>query len=271
MEDTKEAAPSPFAGIRVVTFDLDDTLWRTWPVLDRASSSFHAFIQEEFPELHARFPPEQWNATVNDVVRAHPSAAHCMTATRKLTLQHCATVCGLPAEEVTARAYEAFITHRNRVEDHLVPGAMGVLQALHGRLEIGALSNGNADVYAIESLAPFFSFAVNPENAGAKKPNQAPFERALRLSSARAPHEVLHVGDSIKSDIAPAILFGCRTVWVKTGSKRSGTHPESVSAEQASMADAVLPSIASLPGLLAEWGVLGIPGNRHHGMVACKV
>ena len=132
-------------------------------------------------------------------------------------------------------------------------------RGLQHRYIVSAISNGNAVVGDIPVLSKYFDFAVNPQTAGAKKPSMAPFQQALKLSCATVPSEIIHVGDSLSSDVHPAIEFGCgRVVWLKTGSMWSGTNPLQNSQEQLNKGagDVALNDIRELIGVLENWGVL---------------
>jgi 2-haloacid dehalogenase len=58
-----------------------------------------------------------------------------------------------------------------------------------------------------------FTAVVTSEDVGAYKPDRAMFARGL-AALALAAHEVLHVGDSLTSDVAGAHAAGIRAVWV---------------------------------------------------------
>ena len=62
-----------------------------------------------------------------------------------------------------------------------------------------AITNGNADIRAIPSLAPLFDVTVTSESVGAAKPSPLPFESAIRLAGMdpeTAGQSWVHVGDS---------------------------------------------------------------------------
>ena len=58
-----------------------------------------------------------------------------------------------------------------------------------------------------------FAAVVCSEEVGAYKPAAAMFARAL-AALGLGSHEVLHVGDSLRSDVAGARAAGIRTVWI---------------------------------------------------------
>ncbi|MFC0627843.1 HAD family hydrolase [Kribbella deserti] len=58
-----------------------------------------------------------------------------------------------------------------------------------------------------------FTAVVTSEDVGAYKPDQAMFTTALATLK-RQPDEVMHVGDSLTSDIAGAHTAGIRAIWI---------------------------------------------------------
>jgi 2-haloacid dehalogenase/putative hydrolase of the HAD superfamily len=64
-----------------------------------------------------------------------------------------------------------------------------------------------------------FQYIVTSEDCRAYKPHPAPFMRALELLGLE-PHELLHVGDSLTSDVRGAQALGIPTLWInRTGRK----------------------------------------------------
>ena len=71
-----------------------------------------------------------------------------------------------------------------------------------------------SDLYtAIAHHGLAFAAVVCSEEVGAYKPAPAMFARAL-AALALGPHEVLHIGDSLRCDVAGARAAGIRTVWI---------------------------------------------------------
>jgi putative hydrolase of the HAD superfamily len=107
-------------------------------------------------------------------------------------------------------AFAAFLEQRHQVE--LYEEALGVLRELAGSYRLGALTNGNADIYKTDA-AEYFDFAFLAEEIGASKPAPDMFLAALAETGA-APGQVVHVGDNPEHDILGASRAGLRTVWV---------------------------------------------------------
>ena len=208
------------ATIKVITLDLDNTLWCTWPVIARANECLHNYISEKYPAIAKKFPPETWRPLQDKIMETNPSIRTDFTKIRKKAIEYCALQCNLSdPEQISEEVFDIFIQSRNATQDFLFPGVVHTLESLKKRgFTIGSLSNGNADITKMEHLDPFFSFNIG----SAGKPDKAPFQLAFDLAKEHckglvSPGQVLHVGDSLHSDVIPAKQFGFRTVWVKTG------------------------------------------------------
>ena len=69
-----------------------------------------------------------------------------------------------------------------------------------------------------------FAAVVCSEDVGAYKPAPVMFTRAL-AALRLAPHEVLHIGDSLRTDIAGARALGIRTAWINRHGAPTGDAP----------------------------------------------
>jgi putative hydrolase of the HAD superfamily len=95
------------------------------------------------------------------------------------------------------------------------PDAAPALGELRARgLALVVVSNWDcslADVLADAGLLELVDAVVSSAEAGAAKPDPAPFRRALELAGV-APGEALHVGDSAENDVAGARAVGIEGV-----------------------------------------------------------
>ncbi|GIX37145.1 MAG: hydrolase [Silanimonas sp.] len=195
--------------IRALSFDLDDTLWPIWPVIERAESALHAYLAAHCPRTAAAFPVPAMRALREQVAREYPELAHDFTAQRLICLERALQASG--EDPAHARpAFEALYAERNRVT--FFDDALPALDALGAHYPLAALTNGNADLARI-GIAPRFSVIVAARDIGIAKPERAIFvHTTARLGF--EPHEVLHVGDDPWLDIAGAARAGLRTCWV---------------------------------------------------------
>jgi FMN hydrolase / 5-amino-6-(5-phospho-D-ribitylamino)uracil phosphatase len=113
------------------------------------------------------------------------------------------------------QAFDVFLLERHKVV--LYEEALGVLELLARRYTLGALTNGNADIYKTDA-AEYFDFAFLAEDIGVSKPHPDMFQAALKQAGVPA-QEIIHVGDDPEHDIRGARDMGMHTVWVNTRHK----------------------------------------------------
>jgi len=198
-----------FEQVRLITLDLDDTLWPCFPVIHAAEQALYAWLGQHAPRLAAAHDVDSLRAHRLEVARRHPHMAYDLTRVRLHSLHELAREHGLPGE-LPARATAVFRRARNRVTPY--DEVSGVLQQLRARYVLVALSNGNAQVEHTP-LAGLFHHSFMAEQVGAAKPDPALFHAASRASGI-ALENALHVGDDPLRDIAAARAVGMRTAWV---------------------------------------------------------
>ncbi|MBL8258486.1 MAG: HAD-IA family hydrolase [Candidatus Competibacteraceae bacterium] len=225
--------------IKAITFDLDDTLWDVWPVVERAERLLHDWLGSRYPRIPERFTPLELRDLSAEIAAARPEIAHDRTRLRKDALQLAAARAGYREFDVEA-AFEVFYVARNAVE--LFEEVRPALERLARRYTLASLSNGNADVRLI-GLDDVFSFSLNAIEAGAAKPEPPMFELACRRLEAR-PEQIVHVGDDPEHDVRGAANAGFRTVWLnRSGRDWPGGR----------RADAEIGDLAELEAVLAVW------------------
>jgi len=102
---------------------------------------------------------------------------------------------------------------------------IAALQSLARRFRLGIISNVDDDLFAEtrKRLAPVeFDFVVTAQQMQSYKPSHRNFEEAIRRSGL-SKDQILHAGQSLYHDIAPANALGIRNVWVNRPSIRPGS------------------------------------------------
>ncbi len=196
-------------GIRAVSLDLDDTLWDTVPVIERAERKLYDWLHDRYPRVADHTGRETMHALRVAVMDEHPHRHYDYTFLRREMLLRLARAADYP-DELADEAFAAFSRWRNELTpfDDVVPA----LEWLKERYPIVALTNGNADLDVI-GLGHLFDHVVTARAVGAAKPHPRMFEVALeRLGM--AAHEVLHVGDAPTDDVEGARSAGWRSVWM---------------------------------------------------------
>jgi 2-haloacid dehalogenase len=102
---------------------------------------------------------------------------------------------------------------------------VAALQSLGRRFRLGIISNIDDDLFAEtrKKLAPVeFDLVITAQQMQSYKPSHRNFEEAIRRSGL-SKDQILHAGQSLYHDIAPANALGIRNVWVNRPSIRPGS------------------------------------------------
>ncbi len=204
--------------VSVITFDLDNTLWDVEPALLRAEQAQQDWLLEHRPGAAEAFDHEALFEFKKSVWKRHPHLVHHVSQMRIQMLYELQVVAGYSDGEARSgaqAAFDVFLDQRQRVE--LYADALDVLEQLAGRYTLGALTNGNADIYKTDA-AEYFDFAFLAEDIGASKPHPDMFEAALRQSGVPADR-IVHVGDDPDHDVRGAQEVGMHTVWINLKGK----------------------------------------------------
>ena len=202
----------PHHTIKVITFDLDDTLWSIEPVLERAEQRVYAWLARHTPKVCDHFSIDTLRTLRIDIARQRRELAHQISQLRKVSLQQAMVIAGYDAtfaNEQASLAFNEFIEARHEVA--LFDDALELLETLSRSYQLGALTNGNADVMRLP-IGELFDFAFAAEQLNASKPAPDLFHAAMNISGASA-NQMVHIGDHIDHDIMGAIAAGCHSIW----------------------------------------------------------
>jgi HAD superfamily hydrolase (TIGR01549 family) len=228
--------------IKLITFDLDDTLWDTAPVIVSAEAVLREWLAQHAPDLGG-VPGEHLWASRERVLGNEPGLKHRISALRRRVLFHALEEAGYAhqqALELADEGFEVFLHARHQLE--IFPEVQPTLEVLARHYTLGVVTNGNADVRRL-GLADYFKFALCAEDIGIAKPDSRLFHEALQRGEATAQTAV-HIGDHPGDDIAGAQQAGLRAIWFNPGSKIW---------EAEKQPDAEIRSLTELPELLARW------------------
>jgi FMN hydrolase / 5-amino-6-(5-phospho-D-ribitylamino)uracil phosphatase len=201
--------------ISVITFDLDNTLWDVEPALLRAEEAQQSWLLQHRPGAVEAFDHEALFEFKKSVWKRHPQLLHHVSQMRIQMLYELQLAAGFDEDAARSgaqQAFDVFLQERRKVV--LYEEALGVLEVLATKFTLGALTNGNADIYKTDA-AEYFDFAFLAEDIGSSKPHPDIFHAALRQTGADAA-DIIHVGDDPEHDIQGAQAVGMRTVWINT-------------------------------------------------------
>ena len=206
--------------IRVITFDLDNTLWDVVPVITGAERRMAAWLEERVPEAMSLYRDGRAVAGMRAaLIEEQPAIVHDVSRMREELTLRC--IRGVGRDDEAARrlargAFEVFLDARHEIE--FFDGAIDALERLSRNYTLGSLTNGNADPGRLK-LGRYFSFGFSAAQVGAGKPAPAMFEAALRHNGV-LPDEAVHIGDHPVDDIQGAASVGMHTVWVNGPQQR---------------------------------------------------
>lgn len=222
--------------IRVIAFDLDDTLWHVDPVIIRAEKILNTWFSERAPGFD--YDMRNMGAFREQVLTEDPGLTGRLTEFRSRVIETALRHHGIEdAANLTREAMEVFLTARNEVE--FFEGALEAIEAIAGSYLLGALTNGNADIRRL-GLSDHFSFAFSAEEVGAPKPAPDLFHQALDHTGV-SPEEMVYVGDDRIKDIDAANVVGLKTIWLQN-ERRAGpaeSEPDRVIEDIRQLPDAI--------------------------------
>ena len=215
----------PTHEIAAVSFDADNTLWDfekvmrhalacTLRELDRlAPGRASPLTVETLIAIRSRVSEELWGqGATHEQIRlaAFERALHLAGAD----------------ESLASHLYGVYMNHRfNHIE--LYDDVLPTLDALQAYYTLGLRSNGNTYPDRC-GLAGRFEFVVlAQEHGGITKPDPRLFEIAIAQAGCAA-QELLHVGDSLREDVAGAKAVGVQSAWLDRDGREndSGIQPE---------------------------------------------
>ncbi len=228
-----------FSNIRVISFDLDDTLWPCRPVIQRAEALLYLWLAEHAPAIPADYSIEAMREHRLAYVREHPEVAYDLTKVRQGSLQQLMDIYAYP-EWLASQGTMLFGEARNKVTPY--PDVLPVLAGLYSRYQLVSVTNGNAEIDKTP-LSEHFHRSFTAAEVGAARPDPALFQAVLEWSGV-VPEVILHIGDDQFMDVESARSLGMRTVWMQRGHRQW----PSVDA----VADAVIKDLHQLANLLTK-------------------
>jgi 2-haloacid dehalogenase len=104
------------------------------------------------------------------------------------------------------------------------PDTVACLQAMKKKFRLGIISNVDDDLFAEtrKKLGVEFDLVVTAQQVESYKPSARNFQEALRRGGL-PKEQMLHAGQSLYHDVAPANALGIANVWVNRPSVRPGS------------------------------------------------
>lgn len=204
----------PFESIRLITFDCYGTLidWENGmlaalrPLLLKDGRSVS---DSQVLELYGEIEAE---------LEAGPYLPY-----RQVLMQAAREIGRRVGTEVSAEEGSEFAESLSRWKPFV--DTVPALQALARRFRLGIISNVDDDLFVEtrkQLAAVELDFVVTAQQMRSYKPSYRNFEEAIRRSGL-SKDQILHSGQSLYHDIAPANALGIQNVWVNRPSMRPGS------------------------------------------------
>ena len=200
--------------IKVISFDLDDTLWSGTQVLVQAEQAMLSWLANHTPSIHQALSKLELRQRKLQFIKERPHLRYKVSQARLQFLEKLFSDFHYPhADTLAQQCFAVFYEARQQVT--LFPGVKGALAALQTQVKLIAITNGNADIEAV-GLSDYFEFCLNGEDFPYPKPHGEIFRTALAQAGV-AGHECLHVGDHPEHDMLGAKEAGLMTCWLQDG------------------------------------------------------
>ena len=225
--------------IKVLSFDLDDTLWPCLPTIERAEKLLYQWLSDQVPVITQHYDLYQLHEKRRLLLNNHSELAHDLTQLRIKSFEMLADEFELSSDWINP-AFKIFYKARQQVT--LFDDVKPVLDKLNEEFKLVSLTNGNASTVET-GVDHWFDFALNSASVGKLKSEPDIYRQVQKLASIEA-RQMVHIGDHPLQDISGAKSAGVFAIWLNR-ENRSWTLENC-------QPDAVISSLFDLPALLSQ-------------------
>jgi len=201
----------PYSAIKLVSFDLDNTLYDNQPIIKLAEQKSQEYLRVEFNRQDQVFDYQLFIEYRKELLLSEKSLSdgeksqyENLSFLRECVLLKCCENLSNP-KEVAKQALEIFLTYRNQVV--IEPQVTAMLQQLAQRYHLVSVTNGNCNPAKL-SIFDVFKKNYSPASGYRAKPHPQMLKQIL-IDFKLRPEQILHVGDRLDSDGLAAEAIGC--------------------------------------------------------------
>ncbi|MYA77515.1 MAG: HAD family hydrolase [Gemmatimonadetes bacterium] len=212
--------------ITAISFDVDQTLIDTDQVIMRSMESVRDELIRRVPGERTRYLTVEQMWSIRDrEEKDFVGNVRDFDEIRRRSFFRILDHVGYTGPDLSSRLNEVYLEHRY---NDIVPyeDVMPMLDALEPRFKLGLLSNGNnyPEYFGLDGR---FEFAVYAQDIGIEKPDPRTFQIAAERAGCSLG-QLLHVGDSLESDVEGAQEVGVCAVWLNRDeeSNETGIQPD---------------------------------------------
>jgi FMN hydrolase / 5-amino-6-(5-phospho-D-ribitylamino)uracil phosphatase len=198
--------------IKVISFDLDDTLWPNAGVIQNANQAMLNKLHELVPKTEHLLPVSRLQQWHKQFFMTVTGIDHDLNQKRLQAIANYLRSIDTsdPHNVITEQVFNAFYQARQQVE--LYADVLPTLERLSKRFRLVSLTNGNADMNQINGQQ-FFESHHTAAQFGIAKPDPDIYRQLL--TAIKCPtHQIVHIGDSLTMDVEAAQKAGIASVWL---------------------------------------------------------
>ena len=185
--------------IKVISFDLDDTLWDNSGVIDKCLQELYKFLCDKEPLIQKHFTVKSMERITEQLIQLEKPEYENMTVLRKTVIKTMLQEVG-GDESLVNPAFAIFYHWRNQIS---VPEiTFKVLDYLKEKYILVATSNGNSNLKKVQ-LDGYFDLHFIAGIHGRAKPSPEMLNR-IREYYQISTNEIIHIGDNEETDIMSA-------------------------------------------------------------------
>lgn len=198
--------------ITTISFDGDMTLWDFNKVMRHSLAITLEELRKQVPSKPtAELTIDKMIAIRNEVSQELEGQTINLEEIRLQAFKRTLDAVGYKDDQLAIHLNNLYLKHR--FEDiELYPDVLTTLNTLRKDYRLGLISNGNGYPEKC-GLPEFFSFVIFSQDVGIKKPNPEIFSMACKKANC-SNSELLHIGDSLESDVQGANAAGVLSVWL---------------------------------------------------------
>ena len=205
-------------GIKAISFDGDGTLWDFEKVMRRSLRHVLKELEKVDPKAATMLDIEKMITVRNRLAEKLKGKETNLEEIRLKAFRQTLKDIGRPNDALASHLNTVYLKHR--FEDiELFKDVLPTLETLREKYNLGLLSNGNSYPERC-GLEGIFQFIIFSQEYGVEKPDPKIFQITLEKAGC-SKQELLHVGDSLETDITGAIKAGINCVWLNRRSLKN--------------------------------------------------
>lgn len=196
---------------KILSFDLDDTLYDNKDIITKAEEDFFQHIKSNYFN-NIEFTKDVYNHEKKRLVLELPELSSDVSLLRFFVLYNLLIRNGystIAAKKKSKELLQYFIDIRSNI--NISRETFDVLSSLSKKYKLVVLTNGNANFQNKELANLFDKFIYANINIGSK-PSRRIFDYLLKLYKIN-PLELCHVGDDEITDVFGAYKIGAQVIW----------------------------------------------------------